>query len=205
MGPVGIRARESGGPAGWRGRSARWRVADRGRPKGKPARPRIASPYAVVSVMLTSSYTSIKHKGRVSDVCRPQEGRLQTRARAGQLGNSRRGRRPVQRMSGLRPPTYGRCPDRRNFRRPRGEFPTRAVRQKANPPPASSAAGANFANFRDFRNSPRFSGPPCEFPETRRCVTMRHFRAMCALRPTPCAALPFRPRLPSTPRFARFK
>ena len=192
MGPVGIRARESGGPAGWRGRSARWRVADRARRKGEPGMPRIGSPYAVVSVMLTCSHTSIKHKGGVSDVCRPQEGRLQTRARAGQLGKSRRGRRPVQRMSGLSPPTYGKFPDRRNFQRRRARIPR----------PRRRRQGANFSNF---RNSPRFSGPLREFPEARRCVTMRHFRAMCALRPTPCAALRFRPRLPSTPRFARFK
>jgi len=54
---------------------------------------------------------------------------------------------------------------------PGREFPTRAVRQGANPPPASSAARANFANFRNFR---RFSGSLREFstkPDAPPCVT----------------------------------
>ena len=203
MGPVGIRAHASG--RGRRGGAddlsdGAWRIAV----DEKVSRPGLGSgsAYAVVSVMLTSSYTSIEHKGGVSDICRPQEGRLQTRARAGKLKKSRRGRRPVQRMPGLRPPTYGKCPDRRNFRRPRARIP-HPRRQAGGESPARVVG--RKGEFREFPKFPTIFRSPSRISDEARCATMRHFRAMRALRPTPCAGALFRHPYPSTAGFARFK
>ena len=64
---------------------------------------------------------------------------------------------------------------------------------------------ARCANSPNFRNFQRISGPHHEFAPARRCVTMRHFRALCALRPNPCVRTPFRPPPAPLARFARVK
>ena len=87
------------------------------------------------------------------------------------------------------------APRRRKPRKfPAGSQPSRGE-TRLGPTPAAITS----CEFPEFRT---ISWPLGEFPQPRGCATMRHFRALCALRPSRCRRSPFRPHPSSFAGFA---